>query len=624
MATPIIKIVPMPGIQVAGPAGVNGVGVPTGGSEGQVLAKASNNNYDTEWVNAGGSGVSSTVPFELTDTNNDVLLSITQTNVGTTRIETPQDDLSLRSARDITLYPGSDGPGKVYIGWGDAQYTPNSGNEVATKGYVDDATGASAVKYRVWGYPTNDAIAIMPTTDNESIALKSSDAAAIRWHVRNNTGSMQLLSATVTAGDGYQVIFTINEQNSVPATGAGKYYQINCPNNSAYNGAFIAISATTTTLTFIYESDPGVFDPTDASISQPSVYSQFEVDSDGAHVKIADWTSGPGGYSQQWDFTKEGAIHFPYGPSNQRTGYGDVLRFATSFDQSIITGAPATEGTPNANRLVIAGQDGYDGTGYDGEGGDIYLWAGIGGGTTGGGGDIKIDAGNGAVDGNGGYVKIRGGYSETVNGGYVNIDAGDSNTGSGGYVNIRAGENINGTGSGGQVYIQGGYSADPTLGGDVHIETSQSGKIVLAGAGGEFLNDATVSNNQIATIGHVATAKSTFERINVYYETPVSVDLSHVGSLLYAAVAGDTFATYQIPTNASVAFPIGSEIKFATNGGSVWFISAIDTEITTLIGEGSNGYTGINYNFIVPTNSTATLLKVDTDRWILSGLRLTD
>lgn len=56
MATPIIKIVPMPGIQVPGPTGAagangtNGVGVPTGGASGQVLAKASNNNYDTEWI----------------------------------------------------------------------------------------------------------------------------------------------------------------------------------------------------------------------------------------------------------------------------------------------------------------------------------------------------------------------------------------------------------------------------------------------------------------------------------------------------------------------------------------------------------------------------------------------
>lgn len=63
---PTIKIVPFPGIPGPkgetgaagpkgdtgdqGPAGANGLGVPSGGTAGQVLAKASGTNYDTEWV----------------------------------------------------------------------------------------------------------------------------------------------------------------------------------------------------------------------------------------------------------------------------------------------------------------------------------------------------------------------------------------------------------------------------------------------------------------------------------------------------------------------------------------------------------------------------------------------
>jgi len=39
-----------------GPAGSNGQGVPTGGTTGQVLKKASNANYDTEWGTGGGGG----------------------------------------------------------------------------------------------------------------------------------------------------------------------------------------------------------------------------------------------------------------------------------------------------------------------------------------------------------------------------------------------------------------------------------------------------------------------------------------------------------------------------------------------------------------------------------------
>lgn len=110
---PVIKIVPMPG-----PAGAKG---DTGAVGPQGPAGT-------------GGGVSSTVPFELNDTSDNLLLSITKTGTGTTRIETPQDDLSLRSARDITLYAGQDGPGNVYIGWGDAVYTPDARNQVVTIG----------------------------------------------------------------------------------------------------------------------------------------------------------------------------------------------------------------------------------------------------------------------------------------------------------------------------------------------------------------------------------------------------------------------------------------------------------------------------------------------------------
>ena len=41
-----------------GAQGDAGEGVPTGGTTNQVLAKASNTNYDTEWVDNTGSGIS--------------------------------------------------------------------------------------------------------------------------------------------------------------------------------------------------------------------------------------------------------------------------------------------------------------------------------------------------------------------------------------------------------------------------------------------------------------------------------------------------------------------------------------------------------------------------------------
>ena len=459
-----------------------------------------------------------TLPMSIKDTEGNDLIVFEKGGTGVARIHAVQDDLALRSANDIILYPGDDGPGKVYINWGDATISPNATNEVATIGYVQDAvdavTGLDGVVTQTWGYPTESSKAIRPLLAGEAIALKSSEAAAIRWHIRENSPSVVISplipsAAVVTpVGDGnYYVDFTINTQDYAPTT-SQHYYEVIAPESTDYQGNFLPVSSTTTSLRLLYEANPGVFDATDAEIVQPSVYSQFEVNEDGAYIKIANWTDGPGGYSQSWQFTKEGAIHFPYGSSNARTGSGDVLRFAETVDQAIITGPSPTTANPTANRLVVAGQDGVAGESYDGEGGDIYLWAGQGGGANGGGGDIKIDGGQGATGGQGGYVKIRGGYSENGDGGFVNIEAGNSYTQGGGDINIRAGQNSTGTASGGEVYIQGGYSADPTLGGDVTVTTYQSGKIVLTGAGGEFINDAAVANNQIATIGDVSAVTS--------------------------------------------------------------------------------------------------------------------
>lgn len=118
------------------------------------------NFFDT--LKNGYSGASNivdlTVPVNILDTNGDNFITFTRTNTGTARIETPQDDLSLRSARDITLFAGSDGPGKVYIGWGDANYTPNATNEVATLGDIDESiANALGSATKTWTAP-NDAL----------------------------------------------------------------------------------------------------------------------------------------------------------------------------------------------------------------------------------------------------------------------------------------------------------------------------------------------------------------------------------------------------------------------------------------------------------------------------------
>jgi hypothetical protein len=99
----------------------------------------------------GNSGITSdvdlVVPTAIKDGDGDDFITFTRTSTGTARIATPQDDLSLRSARDITLFPGSDGDGNVYIGWGDAELTPDATNRVATIADVTAATGLGDITF---------------------------------------------------------------------------------------------------------------------------------------------------------------------------------------------------------------------------------------------------------------------------------------------------------------------------------------------------------------------------------------------------------------------------------------------------------------------------------------------
>lgn len=332
------------------------------------------------------------------------------------------------------------------------------------------------IKTGNWNYPSPNGVAIQPSENGESIALKSSQSASVRWHIRDGGPSVANYSATIISinnplTDGNIVTFDIDEQEApLPI---GYHYGINLETGDTnYNGSYISTASTTTTLTLDYVNSTDSFDRTNVtgSIYLPSVYSQVEARQNGVWIKNANW-SEPNGYVNYWHFKNDGSIGFPNQSSNARTGQGEVLRFGNTGNQAIITGPIADEGNNGtAQRLVIAGQDGYTGT--TGEGGDIYLWAGRGGDAGGTGGDIKVDGGNGQGAGEGGTIKIRGGYSPDGNGGFVEIQGGQSSNGTGGNINI---------------------------------STYQNGNIVLSGNGGEFLDYADPLN-QIAKISDIPPA----------------------------------------------------------------------------------------------------------------------
>lgn len=73
--------------------------------------------------------------------------------------------------------------------------------------------------------------------------------------------------------------------------------------------------------------------------------------------------------------------------------------------------------------------------------------------------------------------------------------------------------------------------------------------------------------------------------------------------------------TYSIPTNASVAFPIGSQINIIAIGAGQVTINAVTSGTTTV---SSNGATATAPKLRVQYSS-ATLIKVATDTWYVVG-----
>ena len=444
-----------------------------------------------------GGGVSSTVPFELNDTSDNLLLSITKSGTGTTRITAPQDDLALRSARDIILYPGDDGPGNVFINWGDAEMTPNSSNRVATIGDIESGTT---------GDITFDGVQII------GAGTASGDG-------QSNSTIEIVPDADLYANDQYLIIDPTN------------------PNH-------------------IHIRAGGTQDDSNADLILGGERNNVYIEDDARSVSI---------------FTRPTRI--------ENTYVNDNLTSSTTF--------LTTTASDISTDYVVN----VDGT------------------------DYTVDSVNSNSPSEGLTSVTASGAVFTAGASYVFTYEPFWNN----YWNFNSNGYLLGPAMGG-LFVTGILNNQS----DLYLQSSDHDVIISSYNGGEYLGDSSNPENQIATIGYVNTSKGSHARVLASDGSPLTGALSHIGKLLYANLT-ETASEFTVPTNASVAFPIGSEIKFATSDESSWHIFVADGQTTNVFGEGSGGYSALNQSpFIVPINSTATLLKVDTDKWILSGLRLTD
>lgn len=150
-------------------------------------------------LDTGNSGTTSdadlVLPVAIKDGDGDDFITFTRTSNNTARIETPQDDLSLRSARDITLFAGSDGPGNVYIGWGDATISPDATNRVATIGDIQSLTTGD--------FEFNDNVMSTEDTTMKIEAKRNASTQGAAIELRPYDGQVSLYGYGSTLGSNY-------------------------------------------------------------------------------------------------------------------------------------------------------------------------------------------------------------------------------------------------------------------------------------------------------------------------------------------------------------------------------------------------------------------------------------
>ena len=290
-----------------------------------------------------------------------------------------------------------------------------------------------------------------------------------------------------------------------------------------------------------------------------------------------------------WTFRFDGSLELPEGlalPTQTNKGYdlstnltGPTLRLSNdSQNQVIVTGPAATENNSYAQRIVIQGQRGYGSTSTQGEGGDIYIWGGIGGETNdnsngwnpggGSGGDVKLRGGEGLND-TGGYVRIEGGNvahfstSTTGDAGFVEITGGDVEedndavSSRGGDVRITGGRAYSATTQSGVVQVITGGTTNPDVLGANTWEFSNDGSLSLP-AGGN-IRDATSNISVLKTrIGDTWATSSDIHQLTIANDE---------GKLI--TVGGTGVGVFRLPQMTADMLGAEFEFYFAIDAGQI-------------------------------------------------------
>jgi hypothetical protein len=317
------------------------------------------------------------------------------------------------------------------------------------------------------------------------------------------------------------------------------------------------------------------------------------------------------GNSHQWKFGDDGSFAPPVQPSNQRTGSGLVLKLGDTDQQAIITGpAPVANVYNTAPRLVVAGQDGV----LNGEGGDIYLWAGRSGPNAGGqgGGDIKIDAGEAINGAEGGTIKIRGGYSGAGAGGFVEIYAGDGNIGA--EVDIRSGQG-NSAANSANITLSTPYGGTWRFGNDGNLTLPTNTSSINYANGNPYGGTGGGNANKIAngnSYANIATANGNLV---------VNVGTDGYGTWTFETGTGNLIGPGNISQGAGIVFSADQSVYIREDQGQLNIDAGSHTVITSNSGNVGNTQSwdfGSTGNLTLPANTFA-VNYANGDPVIISG-----
>lgn len=157
---------------------------------------------------------------------------------------------------------------------------------------------------------------------------------------------------------------------------------------------------------------------------------------------------------------------------------------------------------------------------------------------------------------------------------------------------------------------------------------------VATGTTSAVIPDGSIALYKVVTLNNVITSIDSLKKINWMLKGDTNTLFSKRVQLInknanFTAVlteAGATFIhqksdttarTYTIPTNASVAFPIGTFFEIINLSNANVTVAVAGSDTLTSLHDGGTG------NRIISENGRVRLLKVDTTAWIMFGTNIT-